>query len=110
MVFSAVNLGGIPFVDAMFAPTYVTSGGLDTLYVMETPKSTSTFRRKPVAFRYADPDPTSKKGPVAIFGFPFHLLKQGSAANRTGVQGMARSMIDWFRRHGAGPAAPAGGG
>jgi hypothetical protein len=105
-LFNYVNLGAIPFVDAMFGPTFVESGGLDTLYVMETPRSgsrVSTFNRKPTAFRYASPDPSSKQGPVAIFGFPFHFLKQGSAANRTGVQGMARSMIQWFRTHGAGP-------
>jgi hypothetical protein len=93
------DLKGIPFVDAMFQPTFDADGGLDTLYTLDTPRSTSSFRGKPTAFRFADPNPVPEQGPIAIFGFPFHLLKQGSAEERTGVKGMARSMMEWLRSH-----------
>jgi hypothetical protein len=97
-VYAVATRGGLTFVDALFTPEY--SAGLDTLYTMDAAKTNSKFRGKPLAFRYLDPDPGSGQGPVAVFGFPFHWLKQGSAADRTGVQGMARSMVDWFRQHG----------
>ncbi len=89
--------GGLPYVDAMFQPTFDVDGGLDTLYTMRAPGTSSPFNNKPVAFRYYDPDPASSQGAVAVFGFSFHLLKQGSGPDRTGVHGMAQAMVDWFR-------------
>ncbi len=87
---------GIPYVDAMFQPQFA-GAGLDTLYTMRAPAANSSFNNKPVAFRYFDADPAAATGAVAIFGFSYHLLKPGSGPVRTGVHGMARSMMDWFR-------------
>jgi hypothetical protein len=102
-VFNHAALGGIPFVDAMFTPTTLARGGLDTLYTMGAARDgvggggVSAFNGKPIAFRYADPDPIPAQGPVAILGFPLHFLKPGSAAARTGTHGLMRSLADWFR-------------
>jgi hypothetical protein len=88
-------VGGIANVDAMFEPNF--EPGLDTLYVLQTVLPTSSYRNKPIAFRYADPDPVPAQGPVALFCFPMHLVKQGTGEARTGAAGLARSLIDWFR-------------
>ncbi len=98
-------LPGIPYVDAMFQPIFA-GAGLDTVYTMQAPASNSSFNNKPVAFRYRDLNPTPIQGPVAMFGFSFHLLKQGSATQNpdgtyvgTGVRGIAASMMNWFRKY-----------
>jgi hypothetical protein len=107
-VYLATTRGGIGLVDALFTPVY--SAGLDTLYTMDTPKTNSAFRNKPVAFRYLNPDPGSRQGPLAVFGFPFHVLKQGTVfmgeddrgqpiLKGTGVKGMAASMFRWLRQN-----------
>ncbi len=92
------QFGGLPWVDAAFAPIF---GGddLDSLYTMRGVSSNSPFNGKVIAFRHAGSDPASTRGPIAMFGFSFHELKAGSAEERTGYRGMARSMGDWFRRH-----------
>jgi hypothetical protein len=95
---------GIPFVDVMLQPTFDTEGILDTLYTLSvTPQPSSSFRGKPCAFRAFDPNPVSGHGPVAIFGFPLHFLKQGTVEvvdgklQGSGVKGVAASLFDWFR-------------
>ena len=93
----------------MFEPKFGITG-LDTLYnATTTAAASSFFRNKPIAFRYADPDPVPAQGPVAVFGFPLHFFKQGSVTGSledgtiqgTGVKGMAAAMFRWFRQHGA---------
>lgn len=106
-VYAAGTRGALEGIDVMTTPTFTT--GLDTLYTMVTPSPTSKYRNRAVAFRYLDPDPGSTMGPLAIFGFPFHLLKQGAVQTvqtdegmitiGTGVQGMAASMVRWLHRH-----------
>jgi hypothetical protein len=92
-----LELGGIPFYEAVLQPTYDPTGGLDNLYTAIPVLSSSPFLRRPIAFRYRDIDPVPEHGPMALFLFPFHDLKQGSGEVRTGVRGMVRSMIEWFR-------------
>jgi hypothetical protein len=89
----------INFGDAMFQPTFDPSGGLDTLYTYVAIRTISPAHNRPNAFRYADPNPIPSQGPVAVFGFPLHFLQQGSAEQRTGTFGMARTMLEWLRRH-----------
>jgi hypothetical protein len=90
----------INFGDAMFTPTFDPTGGLDTLYTYVAARpTTSPANGRPNAFRYADPNPMPAQGPVAVFGFPLHFLQQGSAADRSGTFGMARTMLEWLRRH-----------
>lgn len=92
---------GIPNCDAMFSPTLDPTGGLDTLYqyVAMRTMQTEPFRGKPTGFRFHDPDPEPRQGPVALFGFPLHYLQNGSVVEGTGVHGMARLMVEWLRQH-----------
>jgi hypothetical protein len=91
-------LGGIRYVDAAFAPIFGPEG-LEPLYTMNPVRSTSRFKDRTLAWRYADPDPVPEHGAMAVFLFSLHEMKQGSAVDGTGVLGMARSLGDWFRRH-----------
>lgn len=103
----ASSLGGINLVDAMFQPTFFLEGGLDTLYTCQPVRSTSGFNNKPIAWRYADPKPIPEQGPVAVFGFPLHRMKDGrpwagpdtASAPGTHLQGMVSSMVWWFKQH-----------
>lgn len=97
--FAAQALGGLPFYDAMFQPTFTPAGGLDTLYTARPILSGSAFSRKPIAWRYASPVTGDVQGPVGLFGFPLPFMKPGSGSSRTGTAGLARSMGDWFRAH-----------
>lgn len=103
----ALSLTGVNLTDAMFQPTFFLEGGLDTLYTYEPTRSNSAFNGKPLAWRYADPKPIPEQGPVAIFGFPLHRMKEGrpwagpdtSSAPGTHMQGMVSSMVWWFKQH-----------
>jgi hypothetical protein len=90
-------LGGLRYVDAQFG--YFESQEVEPLYTMIAVRTTSSFRGRNIAWRRADLDPVPSSGPIAAFGFSFHEMKTGSAEDRTGVHGLARSMGDWFRRH-----------
>lgn len=92
---------GIPYCDAMFSPVLDQTGGLDTLYTYTAMRSNSTFQNKPTGFRYHDPDPVPDQGPVAIFGFPTHLMQNGAATatENTGVLGTAKLLIPWLKQH-----------
>jgi hypothetical protein len=97
--FYTVNTPALSFCDAMFQPTFDPTGGLDTLYTHGAARTNSSANRRPNAFRYHDPNPLPGQGPVAVFGFPLHFFRQGSAAERTGTFGMAATMLEWLRRH-----------
>ena len=107
--FAAAALGGLPFYDAMFQPTFDLSGGLDTLYTAGTTAPNSSFRNRPIGWSYADPTPVKGgQGPVVVLGFPLALMKQGSADRGTGAQALARALRDWFLAH-TPPREDAGG-
>lgn len=98
--FAAVALGGLPFYDAMFQPTFDLQGGLDTLYTAGTVAPNSSFRNKPIGWSYADPTPvTGSQGPLVVLGFPLPFMKQGSVARGTGAVALARALHDWFAAH-----------
>jgi hypothetical protein len=95
--YNAALLGGVRFVDAQFG--FLDNEDIEPLYTMIPVRSNSPFKGKAMAWRYADLDPIPSTGPIAIFSFSYHEMKKGSADERTGVLGMARSMGDWFRSH-----------
>lgn len=105
--FAFGSLGGIPFYDAMFQPTFFLDGGLDTLYTAEPLKTQSGFRNKPIAWRYADPNPVPEQGPVGVFSFPMFRMKEGSpwagpnSTDQAGrnMRGAFSAMEDWFRKN-----------
>lgn len=105
--FAYQSLGGIPFYDAMFTPTFSAEAGLDTLYIAQPAGNNSGYRNKPIAFRYADPNPVPEHGPVAIWSFPLFRMKEGrnwagpapTDAPGTHVQGAVTAMSQWFRQN-----------
>jgi hypothetical protein len=112
-LFTSTTIGGIPNIDGMFEPKFVPN--LDSLYIADaTARTNSSFRNKPVAFRYADPDPSPEQGPLAVMGFPLHFFKQGTLTGGTiedrdnpadplrgtGAKGLAAAVFRWFRQHG----------
>lgn len=112
-MYAYAALGGLPFYDAMFQPTFLIEGGLDTLYTAEPVRTNSAFRNKPIAWRYADPSPEPTQGAVAITSFPLHKMKEGVASREvngvpvpgTGMYGLVEAMAKWFRAHDATQAA-----
>lgn len=108
-MFGYPTLGGLPLYDAMFQPTFYSGEGLDSLYTAEAVRAASPFNGKPIAWRYADPNPTPRQGAVAITSFPLHKMKEGAVSHEvngvrvagTGVHGLVEVMGAWFRAHDA---------